>query len=104
MLTIHRTREFDHWLSRLKDDKAVVRILARIDSAIHGNFGDTKPVGEGVFEMRIQTGPGYRLYYMRTSNRVYLLLTGGDKGSQQKDIRRAIKIAHNLREQGYEQD
>ncbi len=73
--------------------------LARLQSAIHGNFGDSEPVGEGISEMRIHVGAGYRVYYMRTGTTVYLLLAGGDKSTQRKDITHAKKIARELKEE-----
>ncbi|TVM15050.1 type II toxin-antitoxin system RelE/ParE family toxin [Oceanidesulfovibrio indonesiensis] len=93
-----RTDLFDRWLSKLKDYQGKARILARIRSAEKGNFGDCAPVGEGVSEMRIHTGPGYRVYFIRRGDRVYLLLAGGDKSSQQRDIDLAKKIAKELEE------
>lgn len=75
---------------------ARARIGQRIDSAIRENFGDCEFIAEGVYEMRIHFGPGYRLYYTRREQRIYLLLLGGDKGSQKRDIKRAIKMARNL--------
>lgn len=77
-----RTPEFDAWLKALRDPVATGRVIARIRSAEAGNFGDCRPVGEGVSEMRIHVGPGYRLYYCRRGETVYLLLCGGDKSSQ----------------------
>lgn len=93
MNTFLRTEEFDAWLSALKDRVGRARIAYRIRSAEHGNFGDCKSVGEGVSEMRVNVGPGYRLYYTRRGEVVYLLLLGGDKSSQKRDIRRAIEMA-----------
>jgi putative addiction module killer protein len=80
----------------LKDRVGCARIVHRIRSAEHGNFGDCGPVGEGVSEMRVHVGPGYRVYYTRRGEMVYLLLLGGDKSSQRRDIRRAIEMAHAL--------
>jgi putative addiction module killer protein len=91
-----RTPEFDAWLKALRDPVAKGRVIARIRSAEAGNFGDCRPVGEGVSEMRIHVGPGYRLYYCRRSEAVYLLLCGGDKSSQQHDIGQAIEILRRL--------
>jgi putative addiction module killer protein len=82
MNTFVRSEVFKEWLRRLKDRKARARIISRIDSAILGNFGDYTFIAEGVYEMRIHFGPGYRLYYMRREQCVYLLLIGGDKSSQ----------------------
>ena len=100
MNTIHRTAEFDRWLSALRDRKAQARILARIVSAQHGNFGDCKSMGEGVSEMRVDFGPGYRVYYTRQGETVYLLLAGGDKATQAKDIKRARGIVRELKASG----
>ncbi len=77
---------FHQWLRSLRDIEARHRIVARIKRAAYGNFGDAKPVGDGVQEMRIAHGPGYRVYYARKGEIVYLLLCGGDKRTQQKDI------------------
>jgi putative addiction module killer protein len=85
-------------LSALADPKAKARILARLRSAMLGNFGDCEPVGEGVSEMRVHVGPGYRVYFVRTGATVYVLLTGGDKSSQQKDIARAKRMARELKD------
>lgn len=96
MNTFLRTTEFDAWLSALKDKIGIARIVLRIRSAEHGNFGDCEPVGEGVSEMRIHVGPGYRVYYTRRGEVIYLLLLGGDKRSQKRDIHRAIAMAREL--------
>ena len=93
-----RTPEFDEWLRALRDVAGKARILARLRSAALGNFGDCEPVGDGVSEMRIHAGPGYRVYYTRRGRTAYLLLCGGDKSSQQRDIRRAkalLKVLEN---------
>lgn len=96
MFTFARHATFDEWLRRLKDAKAKARILARIASAAHGNLGDCKPVGNGVTEMRVHVGPGYRLYFTRQGKVVYLLLCGGDKSTQDRDIERAKALAQEL--------
>lgn len=96
MNIFERTAEFDSWLADLKDKVGRARIILRIRSAEHGNFGDCEPVGEGVFEMRIHIRPGYRAYYTRRAKIVYLLLLGGDKSSQKRDIKRAIEMARTL--------
>ena len=93
-----RTEVFDVWLRGLKDAKARGRIVQRIESAQAGNFGDCEPVGEGVSEMRIHVGAGYRVYYTRIGDAVYLLLAGGAKSTQQRDIQRALKMVRSLRE------
>ena len=91
-----RSEEFDSWLSRLKDRVGRARIVQRIRSAEQGNFGDCESVGEGVSEMRIHVGPGYRAYFTRRAEVIYLLLLGGDKSSQKRDIKRAIEMARTL--------
>ncbi len=96
MNTFERSDEFDSWLATLKDKVGRARIILRIRSAEHGNFGDCEPVGEGVSEMRIHVGPGYRVYFTRRGDVVYLLLLGGDKSSQKRDIKRAIEMARVL--------
>ncbi|MDD5329055.1 MAG: type II toxin-antitoxin system RelE/ParE family toxin [Sulfuricella sp.] len=96
MNIFHRSEVFDAWLSTLKDKLARAHIAHRIRSAEHGNFGDCEPVGEGVSEMRIHFGPGYRLYFTRRGEVIYLLLLGGDKSSQKRDIKRAIEMARAL--------
>ena len=93
MNIFERTEEFDAWLAALKDKVGRARILHRIRSAEHGNFGDCDSVGEGVFELRVHFGPGYRAYFTRRAEVVYLLLLGGDKSSQKRDIKRAIEMA-----------
>ena len=98
MNTFLRSEEFDRWLRALKDPIGRARIVHRIRSAEHGNFGDFDAVGEGVMEMRIHVGPGYRVYFTRRQGTVYLLLAGGDKASQARDIRRAVAMARTLEE------
>jgi putative addiction module killer protein len=96
MNIFYRSDEFDAWLAALKDKAGRARIVYRIRSAEHGNFGDCEPVGEGVSEMRIHFGPGYRVYFTRHGDVIYLLLLGGDKSSQKRDIKRAIAMARSL--------
>lgn len=96
MNTFERSDEFDAWIANLKDHKGRARIILRVRSAEHGNFGDCEPVGEGVSEMRIHFGPGYRVYHTRRAKVVYLLLIGGDKSSQKRDVKRAIEMAHAI--------
>lgn len=95
--TFNQTTIFSDWLSVLADKVAKARIVARIEAAKMGNFGDCEPVGEGVSEMRIDVGAGYRAYYMRDGLVVYLLLCGGDKTTQQADIKRAIAMAKQVK-------
>ena len=94
--TFHRSDEFDAWLAALKDKVGRARIAHRIRSAENGNMGDCEPVREGVSEMRIHVGPGYRVYFTRRGKVVYLLLLGGDKSSQKHDIKCAIEMARVL--------
>ena len=98
MYTILRTAAFDTWLSKLKDARGKARIVERIRSAERGNFRDCEPVGDGVLEMRIHFGPGYRVYFTRTSQVVYVLLCGGTRRGQQRDITKAHEIARLLKE------
>jgi putative addiction module killer protein len=93
-----QSSEFEHWLLALTDLKAKARILVRLRSAELGHFGDCVRVGEGISEMRIHVGPGYRLYYIRRDERLYVLLIGGNKSSQKRDIERAHQMARALRE------
>ncbi len=89
MNTMHATRAYANWFRRLSDQRAKVRILNRLDRAENGNFGDCRSVGDGGFEMRIDCGPGYRVYFAQEGNAVYLLLVGGDKRTQERDIQKA---------------
>ena len=93
MNKIIRTEIFSVWLSKLRDKRGKARIFDRIRSAERGNFGDCEPVGEGISEMRIHCGPGYRVYFTRDGDGVYVLLCGGIKRGQQRDITRARKLA-----------
>jgi putative addiction module killer protein len=93
---IQTTELFDRWFDGLKDRKAKSRIQVRIDRAEEGNFGDCQPVGGGVSEMRIHHGAGYRVYFKKFGREWVILLAGGDKASQQADIKAALKLAHDL--------
>ena len=95
MFRVEQTDGFVKWLSELSDGKARTRILARIDRLALGNPGDVKPVGAGVSEMRIDYGPGYRVYYFRRDRVVIVLLAGGDKRTQRRDIAKAIALAES---------
>ena len=88
MLDIQKTDEFEQWFTGLRDRQAKARVQARIDRMQLGHFGDTRPVGGGVSEMRIFHGPGYRVYFTRVGDRVIFLLRGGDKSAQSQDIAR----------------
>jgi putative addiction module killer protein len=98
MYIVNQTQIFRLWLHKLRDRNAQVRIAARIRNAEAGNFGDCQPVGEGISEMRIHLGPGYRVYFTTTGNTVIFLLMGGDKSTQQADIKRAVRMARQLKE------
>ena len=91
-----QSETFRHWLNSLKDRQARARIQARLDRLALGNPGDARPLRDGVSELRIDYGPGYRVYYTRRGEVLYLLLLGGDKSSQKRDIQRAIDMAHEL--------
>lgn len=98
MLPIRETSEFADWLAGLRDLQARARIARRIYRLADRNPGDVKPVGEGVSELRIDLGPGYRVYFIRNGDVVIILLCGGDKASQSRDIAKAKKLARALKE------
>lgn len=93
MIEVRSTKRFNDWLHALRDQQARVRIVRRIDRLRFGNFGDAKSVGEGVSELRVDHGPGYRLYFTQFGPTLVLLLCGGDKSSQSRDIARAKSMA-----------
>jgi len=93
MKEIRRSSVFDKWFIKLRDPQARQRILARIDRLVEGNPGDVKPAGEGISELRIDYGPGYRVYFKDTGKEIVILLCGGDKRTQEADIEKAKKIA-----------
>ena len=96
MIEILETDEYQHWFEGLRDLNAQFRIGARLRRVSLGNLGDVRSVGEGVFEFRIEHGPGYRVYFTRRGEAVIILLAGGDKSSQQRDIERAKELARAL--------
>jgi putative addiction module killer protein len=96
MLEIRKTNTFAEWLDNLRDLRARARVLVRIERLTSGNYGDVAPVGEGVSEMRIDYGPGYRVYFTMIGTAVVILLAGGDKSTQKTDIRKAINLARQL--------
>lgn len=98
MFEIYQSTTFKDWLSGLRDRQAKTRIQVRIDRLALGNPGDVKPVGEGISELRIDYGPGYRVYFVRRGAVVIVLLAGGDKRTQDVDIDRAIAIAREWKE------
>jgi len=95
-MDVIKTDFYTKWIDGLRDIKARARILVRIERLAAGNPGDVKPVGEGVSELRINAGPGYRVYYKQQRRELIILLAGGDKSSQTKDINTALKLARNL--------
>jgi putative addiction module killer protein len=96
VLDVRKTTLFAEWLDGLRDLRGRALVLARIERLAAGNPGDVRPVGEGVSEMRIDHGPGYRVYYVKHGREVVVLLAGGDKGSQNRDVRAALRLARNL--------
>jgi putative addiction module killer protein len=96
MIEVRQTEEFSYWLRRLKDANALARIVSRIRRLEQGNPGDIKSVGNGLSEMRIDYGPGYRVYYLHRGPRIVILLCGGDKRTQRRDIERAQMLAETL--------
>jgi len=96
MYEIRATDTFSKWLDRLRDIHTRARVLARIERLASGNPGDVKPVGDGVSEMRIDCGPGYRVYYTKKGRTVIILLIGGNKRTQTVDIKKAIALARSL--------
>jgi putative addiction module killer protein len=96
MIAVQQTEEFADWLGALRDRRALQRIVDRITRIAGGNFGDVAPVGEGVSEARIHYGPGYRLYFVRRGEEVIILLCGGDKSTQARDIARAKTMAQEV--------
>lgn len=93
MVDVLRTDVFDRWLRHLKDRQGRLRILSRLTRLEDGNHGDARPIGNGLSELRINTGPGYRVYYLQNGNTLVLLLCGGDKSTQQHDIDQAHRLA-----------
>ena len=96
MIEIRKTNHFAKWIDSLQDIRARARIQARIERLATGNPGDVKPVGEGVSEMRIDYGPGYRVYFIQHERSAIILLAGGDKSTQARDIKTALHLAQNL--------
>lgn len=98
-MEIKQTAKFKKWLASLKDKRAKAKILIRLKRARQGNLGDIQPVGSGVSEMRIHTGKGYRAYFVEIEGQVILLLCGGSKPTQKKDIKTAKEMAEELRKE-----
>jgi len=96
MIEVRKTEVFAKWIDGLQDLRTRARILVRIERLVAGNPGDVKPIGEGVSEMRIDYGPGYRVYFRKVGPKVIILLAGGDKNTQSKDIKTALQLSRNL--------
>ncbi len=96
MIEVQKTDAYVRWLDGLRDERARARVLVRVERLLAGNAGDVQPVGEGVSELRIDYGPGYRAYFVRRGQALVILLAGGDKKSQDTDIRKALALARNL--------
>lgn len=96
MLEIRKTEAFARWIDGLRDVRGRAHVQARIERLAAGNPGDVRPVGEGVSELRIDYGPGYRVYFAKRKREVVILLAGGDKSTQSADIERALRLARNL--------
>jgi len=96
MFQLRKTEMFADWIDGLRDVQGRARILVRIERLAAGLLGDIKPVGEGVSELRIDCGPGYRVYFKKQGREIIVLLAGGDKSSQDKDIKTALRLARNL--------
>lgn len=96
MIDVRKTSVYDNWFDALRDTRAKARINARVYRLQNGNPGDVKPVGEGISELRINYGPGYRVYYVQRGEVVVILLCGGDKSTQAADIKRAKEIASEI--------
>ena len=99
MFTVLQTEEFVAWLDDLKDKRAQLRIAARLRQAESGNLGDWQPIEGEVSELRVNYGPGYRLYFARRGRIIVVILNAGDKSTQKRDIRRALKLAAELGEE-----
>ena len=95
MIVLKRTKVYDRWFNKLKDAQAQAKIVYRTEQIKNGNFGDFKYISDGIFELRIHYGPGYRIYYTKEGDTVVLLLIGGDKSTQQKDRDKAKEIKNS---------
>ena len=96
MIEVRQTEVYANWFARLRDRQARARIDVRIRRLSLGNLGDVRPVGEGISELRIDYGPGYRIYFVQRGSALVILLAGGDKGTQDQDIQTALKLARNV--------
>ncbi|MDE0718524.1 MAG: type II toxin-antitoxin system RelE/ParE family toxin [Rhodospirillaceae bacterium] len=96
MFEVRKTEFYAKWLDSLRDERARARVLVRVERLAAGNPGDVRPVGEGVSELRIDYGPGYRVYFKKQGHMIVILLAGGDKRTQSRDIETALRLARNL--------
>ena len=96
MFEVRKTEVYARWLDGLRDVRARARVLVRVERLAAGNPGDVRPVGEGVSELRIDYGPGYRVYFKKQGHMIVVLLAGGDKRTQTQDIETALRLARNL--------
>ena len=96
MFEVRKTEVYARWLDGLRDTRARARVLVRVERLAAGNPGDVRPVGEGVSELRIDHGPGYRVYFKKLGRTIIVLLAGGDKRTQSDDVKRALRLARNL--------
>ena len=97
-MRVEETEAYREWINALKDRVGRARVQVRVDRLVHGNPGKHRDLTDGVSELKIDVGPGYRVYYTRRGSRLLLLLAGGDKSTQQKDIEMAISLVKNFRE------
>jgi putative addiction module killer protein len=98
MIELKQTETFRKWFSKLRDERAATAIASRLDRLVFGHAGDAEPVGKGVRELRIHYGPGYRVYFQRRGDTIIVLLCGGDKGTQARDIKTALRLADDWSE------
>ena len=96
MIEVRKTEVYAKWLDSLRDARARARVLVRVERLAAGNPGDVSPVGEGVSELRIDYGPGYRVYFKKQGRMIVILLAGGDKRTQRRDIETALRLSRNL--------
>ena len=96
MFEVRKTEVYAKWLDGLRDTRARARVLVRVERLAAGNPGDVRPVGEGVSELRIDYGPGYRVYFTKQAHTIVVLLAGGDKRTQSDDVKTALRLARNL--------
>lgn len=98
VIELKQTETFRKWIAKLRDARAVTAIVSRLDRLAFGHAGDAEPVGKGISELRIHYGPGYRVYFLRRGNTIIVLLCGGSKGTQEKDIKTALDLANEWKE------